>query len=128
VNINEAIDAGNRWVEHARPIARKYLALEDVAFFSDVICDHHHKSDAYSKAMVRDYREAETAVKEAQSYLHEMLDGIRDNYRCDYSESFPLNAGDISDSQWDQIEEFNEELDRSMTTVEQLIKMVEDEG
>ena len=53
-----------------------------------------------------------------------MIDGIRDNYRCDYCAH---GNSDMTDAEWDAVEEFNDELDRGMISLAAAIKQVEAE-
>jgi hypothetical protein len=117
----EAISAANAWVDHARPIIRAYLAIEEVCMAS-AICEVHYGKDAISKARTSDYREADGYIKDAQSELFDMLAGIRDNHRCDYARSASIDA---DEAEWDSVEAFNDELDRGIVSVDAAVRMVE---
>jgi len=122
VAVTEATAAANKWVSHAAPIIRAYLAMQNVDMVS-AICENHYGKDSDSKARTRDYREANGYIENASAELYYMLDGIRDNYRCDYVRSASMDA---DDAEWDAVEAFNDELDRGLITVEAAIKAVED--
>jgi hypothetical protein len=121
MNIEEAISAANAWVAHARPIIQAYLAMED-ARLSAAICEVHYGEDTISKQRTHDYREADGYVKDAQRSLYDMLDGIRDNYRCDYARSVSMDA---DEAELDAADAFNDELDRGIVSVDAAVRMVE---
>lgn len=120
--LQTAIAAADAWVQHATPIIRTYLALEDLDMGKD-ICANHYGRDAISKQKTLDYREARGYVQTAQASLYDMLDGIRDNYICDHSAPYPL---DMSQDELDAADEFNEELGRCVVSVEAAVRVVGD--
>jgi len=123
VSVDDAIIAANAaWITHARPIALAMLAMEAPAALYSALCDNHYGKDAISQAKTHDYREAMGYIEKARVALCEMLDGIRDNYRCDYVRDYPAEC---SEAEWDEIEAFNEELDRGMISVDVFVQMVE---
>jgi len=121
-NISEEITAANEWVQHATPIIRAYYALEDVSLNND-ICANHYGKDSASKQRTSDYREAQGYVTKAQDALYDMLDGIRDNFICDHSAGYAYNAPEADVAAAD---EFNEELGRSVVSVEAAVRVVGD--
>jgi hypothetical protein len=124
MNIEQAIEGGNEWVSHARPIIKAYLAMEE-ACMASAICEVHYGRDDMSKARTRDYREADGYRKDAQRRMYDMLEGIRDNYRCDY---YRNTDSDASEAVWDENETFNDDLERGMISVDAAVRMVEDEN
>lgn len=125
VDIEQAIEAADKWMDHARPIIKCWLAMHDVGFFSDVICENHYGKDAISKMKTSDYREAADICYKASNELFAMIEAIRDNYRCDYSQSY---TSDLTDAEGDAVEEFNDELERRMISVEAAVRIVEGEA
>jgi len=124
VSVEEATTAANAaWITHARPIALAMLAMEAPLELHSALCNNHYGKDDISKAKTRDYREAKGYIESARFSLHQMLDGIRDNYRCDYVRDYPAEC---SEAEWDEIEAFNEELDRGMISVDDFVRMVEE--
>jgi len=122
MDIQTAITAANEWQAHALPIIRAYYALEDVSLNSD-ICANHYGKDAMSKQRTSDYREAQGYVTKAQDALYDMLDGIRDSFICDHSAGYAYNA---PEAEVDAADEFNEELARSVVSVEAAVRAVGD--
>jgi len=120
--LQTAITAANAWVVDATPIIRAYLALDEVSLIND-ICANHYGKDSASKQRTSDYREAQGYVTKAQDALYDMLDGIRDNFICDNSAGYAYNA---PEADVDAADEFNEELGRSVVSVEAAVKMVGD--
>jgi len=118
--LQTAITAANEWQAHALPIIRAYYALEEVSLLND-ICANHYSKDTMSKARTSDYREAQGYVIKAQDALYDMLDGIRDNFICDHSAGY---ARDASEADVDAADEFNEELGRSVVSVEAAVREV----
>ena len=126
MNIQDAISACNAaWTAHARPIVEAYV-LMDQAFmplFKAAVADPTHRKRYGERTMqVRDWDEATKIVDKARDALYDMLDGIRDNHRCDYCQSFPDG---ISDEEWDRREEWNAELEAGLITVEAFVREVE---
>lgn len=110
-NIADAIAKANQWVAAARPVIRAYFALDDI--MADLF-------DADKR--IRD--EARAIVRKPFNEMHDMIDGIREDFRCDHVMS---GNSDMTDAEWDQVEEFNDELDRGMVSVATAIKQVERE-
>lgn len=123
MDIVEATTAANAWLDHARPIIRAYLAMEDACLAADICTVHYGKDDA-SKAKTRDYREADGYRKEAQRSLYDMMEGIRDNYLADQCPPMP---DDDDEAAWDARDAFNDELARSVISVDAAVRMVEGE-
>lgn len=126
MNIQDAIAACNTaWTNHARPIVEAYV-LMDQAFtplFKATSADPTHRKRYGEQSLaVRDWDDATKIVDKARNALYDMLDGIRDNHRCDYSRS----AGkDASDDEWESVEKWNDELEASLITVEAFVREVE---
>jgi len=110
-NIADAIAKANQWVAQAKPVIRAYFALDDI------LCD---LIDADKR--IRD--EARAIVRKPFNEMHQMIDGIREDHRCDHVMS---GNSDMTDAEWDQVEEFNDELERGMVSVATAIKQVERE-
>lgn len=110
-NIADAIAKANQWVAAAKPVIRAYFAIDDVA------CDLYAADRAICE-------EARGILRKPLRDLSDMIDGIRDNYRCDH-----VMHGEtgMTDSEWDAVEAFNEELERGMVSVAAAIKQVEAE-
>jgi hypothetical protein len=56
--------------------------------------------------------------------MHEMIVGIREDFRCDH---VLHGNSDMTEAEWDQVEEFNDELERGMVSAAAAIKQVEAE-
>lgn len=110
-NIADAIAKANQWVAQAKPVIRAYFTLDDVA------------ADLFS-ADDRIREEARSILRKPIRELMDMIDGIRDNYRCDH---VMHGASEMTEAEWDQVEEFNDELERGMVSVAAAIKQVERE-
>jgi hypothetical protein len=130
----EAISAANAWVDHARPVIKAWLAMEDIslggAWLDADSAQRRAKRDgdkpAATEAFMRlqSYDEAGRHLATCRKELFGMLDGIRDNYRCDYARSASMDA---DEAEWDSVEEFNDELDRGIVSVDAAARMVEGE-
>ena len=124
----EAIANANKWVDVARPIIQAWI-IADGAFMPVMKAQmadptNFKRSSEWSFPM-REWRMATKVIDKARDELYDMLAGIRDNYRCDYCMSQPESN---SDEEWDTVEAFNEELERSMIGVDAAVRMVEDEA
>lgn len=107
-NIADAIAKANQWVDAAKPVIRAYFAVDDAA------CELY----AADRAICQ---EARGILRKPMIDLSDMIEGIRDNYRCDHV----MNGdSDMTDAEWDRVEEFNDELDRGMVSVATAIKQV----
>lgn len=107
------------------PIVEAYV-LMDQAFtplFKATTADPTSRKRWGERSLaVHDWDDATKAVDKARNALYDMLDGIRDNHRCDYCEGFPDG---ISDEEWDRREEWNAELEAGLITVEAFVREVE---
>lgn len=126
MNIQDAIAACNTaWTNHARPIVEAYV-LMDQAFtplFKATSADPTSRKRYGQRSLsVRDWDEATKIVDKARDALYDMLDGIRDNHRCDYALGFSDNP---NEEEWDRREEWNAELDAGLVTVEAFVQEVE---
>lgn len=125
MTIEEATVAANEgWIDHARPIIRAYLAMEE-ACMASAICSVHYGKDDISKAKTRDYREADGYRKEAQQWMLDMLDGIRDNYLCDNYLPYPMTG---TDEEAETADEFNDALAKAVISVDAAVWLVEGEA
>lgn len=110
-NIADAIAKANQWVAAAKPVIRAWFALDDIA------------GDLFTaEQRIRD--EARGLLRKPRDEMYRMIEGIRDDFRCDHV----VHASeDADDAEWDRVEEFNDELDRGMVSVAAAIKQVEAE-
>lgn len=132
--LQTATTAANAWTIHARPIIRAYLAMEDVSVNSAWLeasamqrqGKHDGDKDAETEGFVRvqSYNEATRYIDTCQSSLYDMLEGIRDNYLADQCPPMP---DDDDDAAWDARDAFNDELARSVISVDAAVRMVEGE-
>ena len=126
IELDAAVSAANRdWTIHARPIALAALAMEAPAELHTALVDNHFGKDAISKVKTRDYREAKGYIETARLALMEMLEGIRDNYRCDHCRSYPMDISTITEAEADEIDRFNEALDAGIMSVDAFLTEVE---
>lgn len=110
-NIADAIAKANQWVASAKPVIRAWYALDAIA------------SDLFdAPANIRE--EARAILRKPMREMDEMIVGIRDNYRCDH---VMHGTSEMSEAEWDLVEEFNDELERGMVSVAAAIKQVERE-
>lgn len=139
-DLETAIAEANQWLPHARPIIKVYLDMEEACFLSGawVEADKTLRSAVskeqrtQARRMRDDYDEANSHCEKARTALYAMLEGIRDNYRCDHLLPYPypndgFDSEDAHDEAYDRAENFNNELDRNLITVEAAVRMVGDE-
>lgn len=112
------------WLRIARPIIKAMFAVEDA--ISDVTKER--LADplgyvSYSKMSPQSlaWKEAQGIVDKAGNELHDLLEGIRDNALCDAYADCPNEA---TDDESDAIDEFNDDLCKSVMTVEAAVRMV----
>ena len=110
-NIADSIAKANQWVAAAKPVIRAYLEMDGIA--GDLF-------DADSR--IRE--EARGILRKPIRELYDMIDGIREDHRCDH---VMHGHSDMTDAEWDLVEEFNDELERGMVSVAAAIKQVERE-
>ncbi len=126
MDIQEAIEQCNAaWTAHARPIVESYVLMDEAfaPLFKATTADpSHRKRWAERSLQVHDWDEVTKIVDKAREALYQMLDGIRDNHRCDYCQSFP---DDILDDEWNRREEWNAELEAGLVTVGGFVREVE---
>lgn len=134
MDIVEATIHANAWTIHARPIIRTYLTMDDVSISSAWLeaSAMHRKAkrdgdkNAETEGFVRvqSYNEAMRYIASCQSSLYDMLEGIRDNYLADQCPPMP---DDDDEAAWDARDAFNDELARSVISVDAAVRMVEGE-
>lgn len=110
-NIADSIAKANQWVAAAKPVIRAWYAMDAIA------------ADLFV-ADERIREEARAILRKPMRELDEMIDGIRDDFRCDH---VMHGNSDMTEAEWDQVEEFNDELERGMVSVAAAIKQVERE-
>ncbi|MFK4794919.1 hypothetical protein [Sphingobium sp. ZW T5_29] len=110
-NIADAIAKANQWVVTAKPVIRAWFALDDIA------------GDLF-EADQRTRDEARGLLRKPRDEMYRMIEGIRDDFRCDH---VMYASDDADEAEWDRVEEFNDELDRGMASVAAAIKQVEAE-
>jgi len=112
----------------ARPIILAMFAVEDAispvttARLADPL-----GYVAYSKRSPQSHawEEAQNATSKAYDALRDIVEGIRENALCD---AYAATPDDATDDEADAIDEFNDDLRRSVMTVEAAIRMVGDEA
>lgn len=110
-NIADAIAKANQWVAAAKPVIRAWFALDDIA------------GDLFTADQrIRD--EARGLLRKPRDEMYRMIEGIRDDFRCDH---VMHGNSDMTEAEWDRVEEFNGELERGMVSVATAIKQVEAE-
>lgn len=124
-----AVAEASGWVRVATPVIKAMFALDDTqgdlrAAGYDFRGGRNWNAPKRQEERVMD--EAEGYVDEARIKLYEMIDGIRDDFRCDALHSYPQPNGNDED-EWDAYEAFTEELDRQLPTVASVIKRIGDE-
>lgn len=107
-----AVERANKWVDAAKPIILAMFALEETG------------DGLFAMEDRRLCEEARDHIEKARKRLFDMLDGIRDNFRCDHAH--PQPEGD-DEAAWDACEEFNDALDRELISVSAAITKVQRE-
>jgi hypothetical protein len=123
-----AVAEASGWVRVATPIIKAMFALDDAqADLRSAKYDFRGKKRWNEPAAYdeRAMKEADDIVDEARLRLFEMLDGIRDDFRCDALHSFGEPA-DGDDDAWGAHEALVEEFDRQLPTVDAVVKQVGD--
>lgn len=123
-----AVAEASGWVHIATPVIKAMFALDDAQGDLRSARFEFRGHKRWNEPMTTDERtmeEAFTYVDEARIKLFEMIDGIRDDFRCDALHSFPQPTGD-DDDQWTAYEAFTEEFDRQLPTVDAVVKMIGD--
>lgn len=110
-NIADAIAKANQWVAAAKPVIRAYLEMDGIA--GDLFA---------ADERIRD--EARGILRKPIRELYDMIDGICEDHRCDH---VMHGHSEMTDAEWDLVEEFNDELERGMVSVAAAIKQVERE-
>lgn len=106
-----AVEKANAWSVAARPIVKAIFALEDAE--GEVLrgCD------------LRTYREAKPILCAPQRELRELLVGMREEFIADQMP--PQPSSDAPEAEWDARDQFQDELEREVVTVDALVaKMV----
>lgn len=110
-----AVEAANKWVDVARPIILASMRLDDQPW-SELA--HLRRFEGQE----RTWREAKDILTQAQRDLNDMVEGIRDDFISDQR----LGCAK-SDEEAEAFDEFNDELERDVTSVREAIKQVEAE-
>lgn len=123
MDIQDAIVTANRdWTAHSRPIALAVIAMDAPAGLYSALTDNHWGKDWLSRAKTEDYRRAVKMFDDARTELLAMMNGIRDNYRCDHFRSY---TADTTEAEADEIEAWNEALDAGIMSVDAFMTEVE---
>lgn len=115
------------WLRIARPIIKALLAVDDAIYpVTTARLGDPKGYTSYSgmSPAAHAWQEAQSVVTKAVAELEGILEGIRDNALCDAYADCP---NDATDDEADAIEEFNEDLRKSVVTVEAAVRMVGDE-
>lgn len=119
-DLSEAAERANKWIDVARPIIKAIFALEEVEHLLT-----RERLTVEKDSDSRTFKEAAGYIAKPQRELHEMLDGIRDDFLCD--EMPPQPPSDADDQAWQDRDEWHDALGESVTSVGQAIKIVTDE-
>lgn len=111
--LDEAITAASLWTVAAAPVVRAIFALEDVSWDLRRHCDDR-TGEAASKE-----------VGKALSELRDLLAGIRSDFVCDQLP--PQPARDAPDSEWQERDEFQDDVEGSTISVATFVKQMEQE-
>lgn len=125
--LDQAIAAASLWTVTARPIVKAIFEIDDAAIgiTKERLADPFgYVSYMKMSPAARDWQEAQNIISKAKLALEDMLPGIRDSFLCDERRSTPLDA---SDDECDAIEEFNDELELSVLSVDAFVKQMERE-
>lgn len=109
--VSDAIEAANHWIVTARPVIEAYLRLDEIEGDLRRQCDERTAGSAYPIAY------------KAGRALFEVIEGVREEFVCDHSRS---GLTEMTDAEWEEVEEFNDELCRSVVSVQHAIKIVGD--
>lgn len=120
------LHACNAWINHARPIIKAWLVLDDAAdaplFNAVVDLNKAHKFGDPRSWQERDYEEARGHIRKAGKELYAMLEGIRDNFICDEL----AGQSDDPDAQ-EEADAFNDWLHGETASVDAAVNLVADE-
>lgn len=112
--LDEAIAAASLWTVSAAPVVKAIFALEDVSWDLLRGCDDQTGAEAANE------------VGKALKGLRDMLPGIRDNFLCDQMP--PQPASTAPDSEWQERDDFQDDVERSTISVVSFVKQMEMEA
>lgn len=110
LSIDIAIQRANQWQTVAKPIIAAMFALDDAA------CDVRQSTDRRTGEEARGY------IMAAYERMKGMLDGIREEHRCDHCMEL---RSEMTEPEGDAVEAFNDTLDAGMMTVAALVAQME---
>ncbi|GHH09230.1 hypothetical protein GCM10008023_05620 [Sphingomonas glacialis] len=126
--LQEAIAAANLWTATARPIAKAMFALQDAQ--SDLVTARFtaRGEKRWNEPQAWDEYALKSASDEIDKPINELfghIEGIRDSVMCDNYRSLSFDA---SDEECDVVGVFNDDLDRSVLSVDAFVKQMGDEA
>lgn len=107
-SLEQAIGRANQWVNTAAPVIRAWLGL---------YATEHDLADADK----RTFDEAWAVIEKASANLYAIIEGVREEALCDHSVS---GLSEMTDAEWDAVEEFNDTLRHDVISVAAAIKKV----
>lgn len=115
------------WLRIARPIIKAMFAVEDA--IAPVTTARLADPKGYAPYSQRSaaghaWMDAQGIAGKACEEMRELIEGIRDNALCDAYADCP---NDATDDEADAIDEFNDDLRKSVLTVGAAVRMVSDE-
>lgn len=116
------------WLRIARPIIKALLAVDDAIYpvtTARLADPKGYTSYSGMSPAAHAWQEAQSVTSKAVDALNDILKGIRDNALCDAYADCP---NDATDDEADAVDEFNDDLRKSVITVEAAVRMVGDEA
>lgn len=107
-SLEQTVDRANQWAVSAAPVIRAWLGL---------YATEHDLCEADK----RTFEEAWPIIEKASASLYAIIEGVREEAICDHSMS---GLTEMTDAQWDVVEEFNDALRRDVIPVAAAIKNV----
>ena len=116
--LTDAIERANGWLDAARPIILATFALEDAEY------EACRSGDDRPEYHDRTAREVRNIFAQPQRELAKLIEGIRDDFRCD--ECVPHLNG-MTEAEDEAALAFNDALEEGILSVPAAIKIVIDE-
>ncbi|WP_293921086.1 hypothetical protein [Sphingobium sp. UBA5915] len=107
-SLEHAADRANQWVASAAPVIRAWLGL---------YATEHDLCEADK----RTFEKAWPIIEKASASLYAIIEGVREEAICDHS---MIGLSEMTDAQWDAVEEFNDALRHDVISVAAAIKKV----
>jgi hypothetical protein len=111
--LEAAAEKAGNWLVTAKPVIRAMIALFDMDANELSGCDP------------RTFDAAWPHIEKAATRLHQQIEDIREEAICDHSVS---GTSEMTEAEWDAVEEFNDALRRDVVSVAMAIRIVRSEA